>query len=383
MAKAAGMTAEKVRTATKPGRYGDNGGLYLVVQKSGTKNWVYRGTIEGRQTDRGLGGYPDISLQEARKLAAQYKAGVKVERSKPVAVAEIVTTIAGGIPTFRAAMHSEAERKAGALRETTRRSWFARLERHVVPMIGERRIDTITRMEVANLLSPIHKEKHQTATDVRQSMSQVFEWAVAAGFRTDNPADKITLRLLPEVSTETEHHAALPYADIPGFLEAVKRDTANASTKLALEFLILTGARSEEVRGMTWAEVDGDVWTVPAGRYKTAVTHRVPLSRQAQEVLGQVANDGGLVFKSEKTGGALGDNTFHYVYKRLGVNTTSHGFRSSLRMWIAEQTDASYEAGELALGHAVGNPVTRAYLRTDLLEVRRSIMEQWGAFLRP
>ena len=241
-------------------------------------------------------------------------------------------------------------------------------------------------------VQPIWTTKRETASRVRQRIATILEAAVVYGYRSDNPA-KAALRLLPKRRPPVRHHRALPWRDVPEALRAVRASGAWAGTKLAFEFLVLTAARSGEVRGATWSEMDFDTatWTVPAERMKAQVEHRVPLAPRAVDLLAeakalvdppmlpQLARCP-LVFPSVR-GKALSDSTISKLLREIGVGAVPHGFRSSFRDWASENTAASHAVMEAALAHSIPSAVERAYARSDLFDRRRELMEQWAAFV--
>lgn len=235
------------------------------------------------------------------------------------------------------------------------------------------------------VLTPIWTEKPETARRVRQRIGTVLKWAVAQGWRQDNPADSIT-QALPKVGKSQVHRKSLPYTDIADCLSAIRRSRAMTSTKLALEFLVLTAARSGEVREAVWDEIDLDnkLWTIPASRMKAKRAHRVPLSPQAITILQEARafGDGSnLIFPGSRYGVPLSDMTLSKLVKELGFDVDVHGFRTSFRTWVQEKTEYPRELAEAALAHAVGDAVEEAYARSDFLDRRRVMMDSWAEFI--
>ena len=387
------LTVLFCKTTKKPGAYGDGPGgfgLTLRVRETKdegrvTKRWVQRTRINGRVTNLGLGPYPAVTLAGAREQALEnYR---KIRRG----VDPRQEAGADGVPTFEQAVEQVIALRRPDWRPGSRTAhkWRVDLARHVLPHLGAVRVDKITGRDVLAVLRPLLADgKLVTARKIRQRVSAVMRWVVASGYRVDNPADAITAAL-PKVRHKTKHHRALPYAEVGAALEAVRRSpTEWEGVKLAVEFLVLTAARSGEVRGARWEEVDDDaaVWTAPAERTKAGRAHRVPLSGRAIEVLreardlppGKGEHDG-LVFPSLRrvriTVAVLGG-----AMLRLGLAGTIHGFRSSFRDWCAE-TGVPQEVAEAALAHT-RESIEAAYARTDLLERRRAVMEDWSAYLR-
>ena len=216
-------------------------------------------------------------------------------------------------------------------------------------------------------------------------METVFDWTVAQGWRMDNPAGRALLKVLPSVKWVKSHHAALPYTGVQAALHKVRLSTSLPSTKLALEFMVLTAARSGEVRAAEWSEFDWNNWTwiVPAERMKASREHRVPLSNRAMDVLRDacmLTSGEGLVFPA-KGGAILSDMTFTGLLRRLEIPAVPHGFRSSFRDWVAEQTATPWAVAEAALARTIGNSTEQAYMRSDLFERRRVLMEDWAHYL--
>ncbi len=270
-------------------------------------------------------------------------------------------------------------------------AWLRELERHVFPALGDMRVDDLTRHDVLDVLTPIWGQVPETARKLRNRLAMVFRWAMAYCYRTDNPAGEAIEAALPRLAKVRAHRKALPYAEVPGFL-ADLRQTRRAYPQpdqaglLALRFLVLTAARSAEVRAARWDEMnmkDG-LWTVPAYRMKARKQHRVPLSTQAMDTLIEARDQlgvwgDGLIFPGHG-GNQLGMNIFEQRLKANGVDCVPHGFRSSFRDWAAEQTNYTREAIELSLAHNVGNETERAYFRSDLLDQRRGLMQDWADF---
>ena len=263
--------------------------------------------------------------------------------------------------------------------------WMATLRTYAFPGIGRKRVDRIASVDVMGVLLPIWNEKHQTAKRVRQRISTVMRWAIAQGYRVDNPAGDAIGAALPKPPRVQKHYKALPYAEVAGAIATERRSDARASVKLGFEFLVLTACRSGEVRGARWEEIDleGAEWTISAKRMKGRREHRVPLSARAREVLAEAkahAPHSEWVFPSAR-GLKLKNFDFSGLLKTLGIAAVPHGFRSSFRDWAAERTDAPHPVMEAALAHVVRNKVEAAYARSDLFERRRVLMDQWAEYL--
>ena len=400
------LTAEQVKALTQPGRYGDGAGLYLLISPGGSKSWTLRIQKDGKRTDKGLGGYPKVTIQTARTLAENYRVAVREGRN-PWGRKEN-RTAAGRkaaheyeertrMPTFwEAAAQCRAaltkHKKWRSLK--TGRMWDQSMALHVYPVIGDIPIDRITSTDVIDCLEPIWTATPEQARKVKQRIRTVFDWAVEMSLRDGNPVGAFRFALPAQGKLVKGHYLAVPYQDVPADLAQLKRRRGMFEPKpwkvtiLCLEFLILTATRSAETREARWDEIDlkADVWTIPASRMKTAKVHRVPLSSQAREVLMEarekLGSTHGLVFPSP-SGQALGDNCLSVRTRMDEIGGTPHGFRASFRDWAAEKSGASREAIELSLAHAVGGAVETAYFRSDLLEQRRPLMDAWAEYVNP
>lgn len=378
------LTAAFVRTirpTDRPKRYGDGNGLYLLVKPGtrGGKSWVQRLTIHGVRRDLGLGSADLVSLKEARLTAfdnrrlarAGYDPRSLGRRTSPLFADAADVVIGMHRPTWRPGGGSEHQ-------------WRASLRAYVYPRIGHKPVHAVNTADVMAVLLPIWTTKHATAQRVRHRISAVMKWAVAQGYREDNPAGDAIGAALPKVDARPQHQRALPYPYVAAALAKVRTSKAHHATRLALEFMVLCAARSGEARLARWDEIDlrRAVWTIPAHRMKAGREHRVPLSDRAVAVLRDVAaiNDGELVFPS-KHGKPLAAAALGRLLRHVGIDAVPHGFRSSFRDWAAERTEAPHAVMEAALAHTVHNPVEAAYARSDLFERRRRLMQQWADYL--
>ena len=377
------LNAKFVASVSTPGRYGDGRGgfgLALTVRKAAgggvTRSWIQRLAINGRPTNLGIGSYPIVSLGMARKIAFSNKR----------AVFEGKDIRARGVPTFAEgvdaviAIHRESWRDGG----TSEKQWRGSLRDYAMPKLGNKALDQITTADVLGVLThnDFWNSKRVTAKRVRQRIGAIMKWAIAQGYREDNPAGDALGAALPKNGVHMEHHRSLSYDRVSAALATVRASDAYVPTVLAFEFLVLTAARSGEVRGARWNEIDLDArtWTVPGERMKTGREHRVPLSDRAIEILTEaraINPDSDLVFPTV-TGRMIQAPVLSALLRDNGIEAVPHGFRSSFRQWSAEQTDAPREVCEHALAHVNGNQVEAAYQRSDLFEKRRALMDAWA-----
>ena len=378
------LSDRKVRTVG-PGRYqdGDVTGLSLLVKRGGSRSWVLRYQLDKLRHDLGLGRYPEVGLAAARQKAMEARRQI-VAGMDPLAERRQARAPA---MTFRQAAEALIEAKSPGWRNAKHAAqWTATLTTYVFPTLGRLSPQAVDTAAVLGVLRPIWSAKPETASRVRQRIEAVLDYASAVGLRSgDNPARwrGHLDHLLPKPAKvrAVEHHAALPWQESPAFMaELAKRGGVGAR---ALAFAILTAARSGEVRGMTWAEVAGDLWTVPAERIKAGKEHRVPLVPAALALLGEPGEPGALVFQSEtKPGHPLSENTLTAVLRRMSRgDLTAHGFRSSFRDWAGEATAHPREVIEAALAHQLKDKAEAAYARGDLFTKRRALMADWAAFL--
>ena len=384
------LSALQVKNA-KPGAYTDGGGLTLRVKPNGRKSWVLRLTVDGRRRNLGLGRYPGVSLKAAREQAEELRratrhgqdpAGyLKARRTGPVAETEI--------PTFAEAAERVVNLRAptwSSARHATQ--WRESLRLYALPSLGDRRVDDIETADVLAILEPIWTSKAETAGRVRQRMATIFDYCLAAGWLDQNPCNGAVKAALPRRTRQRRHHPALPYDEIAEALGAIREAVGHEDTKLALEFLILTAARAGEVRHATWDMIDfkNEQWIVPAEKMKMRRPHRVPLSRQALAILKTArkrTGGKGLIFPSNrKKGQPFSNMAFAMLLRRAGYgHVTTHGFRATFRTWALEQTDAPWAVAEAALAHNLGGGEVMAYVRSDLIERRQKLMQQWGSFV--
>ena len=377
------LTATFVRNATRPGVYGDGGhgshGLRLIVNKSANggvrKSWAQRLTINGKATTIGLGPTWLVPLKEARQKALENRRAAATGRDPR----------GGDSPTLR-----EAAEKVIALRIPSWRDggrsedqWRASLETYAYPKIGDKAVSEITSHDILAVLSPHWHERPETMRRVKQRLGAILAWSIAANYREDNPArGAVVASALPN-NAGTKHLQALPPSEVPAALAVIDQTGAYPTTKLLMRWIALTACRSGEARNAVWEEIDLDrrVWTIPDDRTKTGKELQIPISEAGMAVLNEArfyADKTGLLFPSP-TGRPLSNTATSKLLKENGIPAVTHGFRSSFRDWCAE-SGVSRELAELAIGHTVKG-IEGAYKRTDALEARRPVMEQWGEFI--
>lgn len=375
-----GLTATAVKAAKEPGRYGDGDGLFLLIGKRGGKSWMVRVQKDGRRRDIGLGSASKVSLKLARERAAEVRCQIEVGID-PVAERQK----AAGIPTFsEAAKNVHAEHKASWKNAKHSAQWLTTLETYAFPAFGNRSVSTVDAAAVRDALAVIWLEKPETARRLRQRINTVIDWAVAKGYREIGLAMPVINKALPKQRAKVKHHKAVPYAELPYFtLELRKTESMG---RLALEAVILTAARSGEVRLSQWSEIDLDaaLWTVPAGRMKARREHVVPLSDAAVSLFKRMKahkrGDTDLVFPGQRRGKPLSDMTLTKAMRDMGRDETPHGFRSTFRDWVAEKTGWPAELAEAALAHVISDKTVAAYQRGSMLEKRRELMAAWAAY---
>ena len=379
------LTARFVDTVKKPGRYGDGRGgfgLILNVHKATngriTKSWIQRLWHNGKAVQIGLGPYPILTLSKARKLVIENRR-VTFEGNDPRAT---------GIPTFAEAADKVINIQRPTWRDngTSERQWRSSLRDYAMPKLDGMAVDQITSADVLGVLTrnDFWNSKRVTAKRVRQRIGAVMKWAVAQGHRADNPAGDVLDSVLPKNGVHAKHHKALPYDRVSAALATVRARGDHRPTCLAFEFLVLTAARSGEVRGAVWSEIDFEArtWTIPGERMKAGREHRVPLSPQAVAILEQARklSDGDLVFPTVY-GRVIQAPVLSVLLRDNGIEAVPHGFRSSFRQWAAEQTDFPREVCEHALAHVNRDQVEAAYQRSDLFEKRRALMDGWTDYV--
>ena len=406
------LTERKIKSITKPGRYGDGHCLWLRVTRNGSRQWVQRLVIHKQRRDIGLGGWPMVSLDEARIRALHNRKIARVYKGDPTAAPAYSGPYPGApypggpypgapmppapapAPAAKPIFQECAERAHKAHQDTWRSkhhatNWLASLRKFVFPAIGALPVDQVTPERLLRLLGPLRAVSPDKANRLRQRIGKVLDYSKAHGYVTSNAAEGLTAAL-PAKRIKQKHMEALPYEKVGQALSDAAQAPGSAAGKLALSFLALTATRSGDVIGARWSEIDlgKALWTIPAERMKAGAEHQVPLSKAAMALLAkakQLDNGSGLVFPSPQSGGkpTIDGVTLRRLFRSspLVGNEKVHGLRTSFRTWAEENTEADHAVKELCLAHQVGSAVERAYNRTTLVEKRRALMQGWAAYL--
>lgn len=374
------LSATAVRNLKEPGKYYDLHGLFLRIEPTGSRRWVQRVSVAGRQREIGLGSADLVTLAEARELAVSNKKLARAGGDPLAAKQQHVT-----IPSLNEAIDKVIELNAPTWTNAKHAAQFkSTLTNYVTPKLGRRPVNDIQAADILSVLQPIWVEKNETARRVKQRIGTVMKWAIAQGYRTDDPTLALN-QVLPKPNRKPKHRASLPYTDVSECLNVIKHSDAMLSTKLAIELLVLTATRSGEVRLANWSEIDFEArtWSIPAERMKMKEVHIIPLSDRALHVLQQAKALGGdgLIFPGMRSGRPMSDMTMSKLVKELGYPVDIHGFRTSFRTWVQEQTNTAHEVAERALAHKTSNKVEAAYARSDLFEKRRKLMDAWARYL--
>lgn len=376
------LTALAVNKLKRAGRYADGNGLYLVIDPSGARRWMQRLMIGGKRRDIGLGSVRIVSLDEARENALRNK---RIARLGGDPLAQKRQQQGQAISFRDVAFKVHEQHESAWKNEKHKAQWLSSLENHAFPKIGYKPVGEITSADVLTVLGPIWNEKPETAKRVLQRIRAIIKWAKAkAYYKGDDPVE-LALAALPRRTKKAVHHSSMPFAALPDVYEQLIVSQVADATKQALRFVILTACRTTEALEADWSEIDMEkkLWTIPAERMKAGEVHQVPLSSEAlQTLLKAGVEPSGLIFKSPVNGRALSNNTLRIaLQKRLGVDSTVHGLRSTFKDWAAETTGYANEVSEMALAHKIRNQVEAAYRRGDLLEKRRHLMQDWSDFV--
>jgi len=374
------LSSQFVKTAPV-GKYCDGAGLWLVKRDDGGAQWVQRVTVHGRRREMGLGGYPALGLANARKLSERWRNVASAGRD-PVKEREADERAARREDITLSILTADAfeSRKAELKGDGTAGRWLSPLTLHVLPKLGRVPVTDLDQRDIRDTLAPIWHTKADTARKAMNRLSIVMKHAAALGLDVDLQATEKAKALLGKTRHVPKNIPAMAWADVPGFYASLEEPTL---THLALRLLMLTGLRSAPLRTIRLDQIEGDVWTVPAeamkGRKGATEAFRVPLSREAQRIidLARPHARNGFLFPSVRKG-VISDATMSRMMERRGLEARPHGFRTSLRTWLAETTDAPHEVAEAMLAHVVDGGVVRAYRRTDYLEQRAKLMDRWA-----
>lgn len=386
------LTAAAVSRAKEPGYYPDGGGLYLQVSASATKSWIFRYSRAGRERQMGLGALHTVSLAQAREQARTCRAtlqagGDPLENRKAEQQANALER-AKAITFDDCASSYIATHRSGWKSAKHAAQWESTIATYASPIIGALPVASVDTALVVKVLQPIWQDKTETATRLRSRIENILDWATVSHYRTgDNPArwrgHLENLLADPNKVAKVAHHAALPWQEVGAFMAELRHREGVAAR--AVEFCILTAARSGETRGARWSEIDLDaaVWTVPAERMKAGREHRVPLSTAAVELLKAMPDVGEHIFPGQRGDAPLSDMSLTAVLRRMDrSDITVHGFRSTFRDWCAESVANSFprEVCEHALAHSLPDKVEAAYRRGDLIEKRKVLMQVWADY---
>ena len=377
------LSAAKVKAA-KPGKHCDGNGLWLIKRDDGGGQWMLRTTIHGQRREMGLGGILDVSLKDARELAAKYrnlaKQGLdpirernkeKLEQFRNLHLLEDIADDA--FATRKAELRDGG--KAGR--------WMSPLKLHVLPKLGKVPIADITQIDLRDTLAPIWHEKADTARKAMNRLNICFKHAAALGLNVDIQAIQKAKALLGKQDHTSTNIPSLPWQDVPGFYNSLADGGVSAQ---ALRLLILTGSRSKPIRFVNIDQIDGDVWTIPAeivkGQKGKTESFRLPLSKEALALIETMIpfSRSGYLFPGVRRG-VISDASMAKIMKTRGMIERPHGFRASFRTWLSEETNTQFEVAEMCIGHKIGSKVVKAYQRSDFLEQRREIMQHWANFV--
>ena len=387
------LKALEVKNLKAPGRYSDGtAGLMLFVQKSGSKSWVQRVMVDGQRKDIGLGAYPAVSLAQARNLALDNKE--RVRKGKAVQTAR-QTAVRGKAspkakdngPTFAEIAERHIALNNEQWSESHRSLVDSMMRNHIRPAFGDKPIKSISRQDVIAVLEPLRLEKPAMSQKVRALLSGVLGHAVIKGLIQENHAGRIIDPLMAGAGKVKRNQRALPYERVGDLLAIIDDSAATETIKLGFRFMVLTAARTKEVRLAEWSEIDWDnrVWNIPGEKMKSGRPHRQPLSGAAMAVLEaakELSGGNGYIFQGRNRGNCPMTKTAYRSWmQKLECGASPHGFRANFRTFAMEETDASKEVAEGCLAHAYGDAMVTAYARGDLLEKRRELLEQWADFV--
>ncbi len=383
------LSALKAAKLRAPGRYGDGGGLWLQVSGVGAKSWLFRYTIAGKARQMGLGSFSTITLAQAREAALEARrsvyAGIDPINAKRSTKTQALLETALAMTFKQCAQAYISSHEKSWRNQVHALQWPNSLRDYAYPLVGDLPVADINTGLVLKILQPIWETKSETASRIRMRIETVLSWATARGYRVgDNPARwKGHLdQLLParRKMATVKHHAAMPYAEIGDFMPVLRAHQGIVAR--SMEFTILTAARTNEVVGAKWAEIDlsKGLWTIPGERMKAGREHRVALSKVAVRLLGELPREGQYVFPGAQKGKPLSNMAMLTMLKRMGFALTVHGFRSTFRDWASELTNFPRDLAEMALAHVIDDKTEAAYRRGDMLEKRRQLAEVWAQY---
>ncbi len=380
------MTNDTLKNLTSPGRYTDNKtkGLHLWIKDPVHMYWILRYTVDGKRPNMSLGAFPEVSLAEARKKAIEARSAVN-KGIDPIQAKKQAKTqkTASNAPTFE---HFSLE-YIGTMRPKWRNEkhadqWVSTVKTYAFPVIGDFHLEEIDTTQILQILQPIWLKKPETAARLRGRIERILSAAITLRLRpAGNPAiwRGHLENLLPSQRASNKHHEALPYDQLPAFMNKLRE--LDALSALALEFTILNAARTGEVLKGLKSEIVDSLWTIPAERMKAGKLHQIPLTQRSLDILTVARSmDPDSPYMFSRKGKPLSSMSMLMLVRRLQPGLTVHGFRSTFRDWIAEETDHSPEVAEMALAHTIGNKVERAYRRGNLMEPRRRLMKDWSSF---
>lgn len=380
------MTNDTLRNLTKAGRYTDSKtkGLHLWVKDSLHMYWILRYTVDGKRPNMSLGAFPDVSLAEARKKAVEARSAVN-KGFDPIQVKKQAKTAksVNDAPTFgHFAIDYIDTMRPKWRNEKHADQWVSTVTTYAIPVIGNLRLDEIDTTQILQILQPIWLTKAETAARLRGRIERILSAAITLKLRpAGNPAiwRGHLENLLPAQRASNKHHEALPYEQLPALMSKLR--DMDALSALALEFTILNACRTGEVLNGLRNEIVDSVWTIPATRMKAGNLHQIPLTQRSLDILTIARSlDPDSKYLFSRKGKPLSSMSMLMLVRRLQNGLTVHGFRSTFRDWIAEETDYSPEVAEMALAHTIGNKVERAYRRGNLMEPRRRLMTDWASF---